>query len=97
MKSIKSLKSLEQLIHIIKWSIKSLLNMFLLMILIYSIFAIFGCYLFDFNKNHILFQSKYNDQYFNFNNYYYAIWAVFRFTTGENWPQIMKEHYLCII
>lgn len=68
--------------------------MFTILILIYSIFAIFGCYLFSNiqykdNKS----QFKVANEFFNFDNFYTAIWTVFRCATGENWPSLMTEYF----
>jgi hypothetical protein len=68
--------------------------MFTILILIYSIFAILGCYIFSntqFKQNKAQFNNA--NEFFNFDNFYTAIWTVFRCATGENWPGLMMEYY----
>lgn len=94
MKLIKSLKMFQRLILIIKWSLFSLVNMAGIIILIYSIFSILGFYIFedivynDINSKNFTYVSE----FFNFNNYYFSMWTVFRSVTGENWPYLMNEY-----
>ena len=69
----------------------------ILLLLVLSIFSVLGSYLFTFdyylNKNSF---DNYNEN-FNFNNFYHSFLLVFRTTTGEDWPSILKELVNCNI
>ena len=52
-----------------------------------------GCYLFDqikFSEYSHLY--KLVNEYYNFDNFYFAFLMVFRVTSGESWPLIMLEY-----
>lgn len=87
------MKGLVKLIQTLKFSIGALGNILILMMLIFCIFAIMGCYLFSdvpyfANKD----KFHYANEYYNTDNFYFSFLLTFRVTSGENWPDIMKDY-----
>lgn len=93
MRLVRSLKGLEKLIQTLKFSMSALGNILILMILMFFIFAIMGCYLFE-DIRYVKYKHRFIfvNEYYNFDNFYYAFLMVFRATSGETWPGIMKEY-----
>jgi len=68
-------------------------NILILMILMFFIFSIMGCYVFTdirYGKYKNGFSSV--NEFYNFDNFYYSFMLVFRSTSGESWPILMKEY-----
>ena len=89
---IKIVKGLGKIIETLRWSFSALTNVFILMVIIYAIFGILGCYFYN-NLNYEDYKDEfaYINEYYNFDNFYYAFLLIFRCTTGENWNSIMME------
>lgn len=93
MRLVKQLKGLEKLIQTLKFSLSALGNILILFLLLVFIFSIMGCYLFI-DVRYSDFKDKFDvvNEYYNFDNFYYAFLMVFRATSGESWPDIMLEY-----
>lgn len=80
-----SLKYLNDLLNVIWFSMPAALNVLCLMLMIFIIYAILGVYMFAQVRGNAL-----ND-FFNFSNFHMAMITLWRISTGEDYPGIMRD------
>jgi hypothetical protein len=86
MRLLNKIKSLRPLLQTITFSISSLINVFALLMLVMFIFSILGVFLFG----EVTIGMAINED-FNFKNFGYAFVMLFRMSTGEDWPTVMRD------
>lgn len=84
-KLFNSLKYLKDLMNVIIFSMPSALNVLCLMLIFFMMYAILGVYLFW------QVRGTYLDDNWNFSNFHMAMLVLWRISTGEDYPYIMKE------
>ena len=84
-KLFQSLKYLQDLMHVIVFSMPAALNVLCLMMIIFMMYAILGVYLFW------QVSGTYVNEDWNFRNFHKAMLILWRISTGEDYPYIMKE------
>ncbi len=83
---VKKYKRLQDIMEIIQLCLPSMMNVFALLSLILFIYAIMGCYLFyDVTSG-----DSIND-FYNFNNFGYAMVLCLKMATGEDWNKFMFD------
>jgi hypothetical protein len=83
---LNKIKSLKPLLETITFSISSLINVFALLMLVMFIFSILGVFLFS----DVTTGMAINEE-FNFKNFGNAFVLLFRMSTGEDWPTVMRD------
>ena len=73
--------------EIIQFCLPSMMNVFSLLFLVFFIYSVLGCYLFaGFPK------GLYVSDWFNFDNFGFAMMFLFKLSTGEDWNFFMMEY-----
>ncbi|OMJ79316.1 hypothetical protein SteCoe_20697 [Stentor coeruleus] len=80
-----SMKYMNDLLNVIWFSMPAALNVLCLMLMIFVIYAILGVYMFAQVRGNAL-----ND-FFNFSNFHMAMITLWRISTGEDYPGIMRD------
>lgn len=82
----KSLQGLTALIETMIFSLPSMLNISALLFLVFFIYAVLGVFLYQ-----NITQGTIINDYVNFANFGNAMVALFKASTGENWPLLMFD------
>ena len=84
---IKKYKRLQEIVEIIQLCLPSIMNVLALLTLVYFIFAVTGCYLY---AGHA--KGEYISDWFNFDNFGFAMMLLLKLATGEDWNNFMFEY-----
>ena len=84
---IKKYKRLQDIMEIIQLCLPSMMNVFSLLFLVFFIYAVLGCYLFGGKQ-----PGNYVNDWFNFNDFGFAIMLLLKLATGEDWNFFMFEY-----
>lgn len=88
LKLVKSLKGIQKLLETLSIALPALMNVGALLMLVYFIFSVLGVFLFkDITTGTVI------DDLNNFSNFTYAMFILFRCSTGESWWSIMFDTY----
>lgn len=92
---VKKYKRLQDVMEIIQLCLPSMANVFALLTLVFFIYAITGCYLFAGYAT-----TSYISDWFNFNNFGFAMMLLLKLSTGEDWNFFMFDYarttYSCV-
>ena len=83
---IKKYKRLQDIMEIIQLCLPSIMNVFALLSLVFFMYAVTGCYLFA-GKD----KGDYISDWFNFDNFGFAMMLLLKLATGEDWNNFMFE------
>lgn len=84
---VKKYKRLQDIMEIIQLCLPSMMNVFSLLFLVFFIYSVLGCYLFaGFPK------GLYVSDWFNFDDFGFAMMLLLKLSTGEDWNFFMMEY-----
>ena len=84
---VKKYKRLQDIMEIIQLCLPSMMNVFSLLFLVFFIYAVLGCYLFSAQP-----QGTFVTDWFNFNDFGFAMMLLLKLATGEDWNFFMFEY-----
>lgn len=80
------MKGINDLIRNLKYYFGNLISLLLILLVIFFVYGLIGCFLFKSVKS-----GKIIDEYFNFQNFYFAMMTLFKCATCDNWADIMLD------
>ena len=84
---VKKYKRLQDILEIIQLCLPSMMNVFSLLFLVFFIYGVLGCYLFAGRQ-----QGLYVTDWFNFDDFGFAMMLLLKLATGEDWNFFMFEY-----
>jgi hypothetical protein len=83
---VNKYKGFEALLSVLEFALPALMNVLLLLLIVFFIFAVLAVFLFHKIKEGIII-----NEYFNFNNFGYSLFTLFKMATGEDWNVLMYD------
>ena len=87
---VKKYKRLQDIMEIIQLCLPSMMNVFSLLFLVFFIYSVLGCYLFSGKQPNPSY--GYISDWFNMNDFGFAIMLLLKLSTGEDWNFFMFEY-----